>query len=147
MLDDWHLRPRLDLDLIHAYSPAYGESGQSPIGLRFDDTTVTTVVATPAVEIGGQVELPNGRTLRPFMAVGVSLATDTDWRVPARFAGAPSGSAPFLTNVQTDTATGRLSAGLQLLDAGPVDFRIQYDGQFSTHRTSHAGFLTAALGF
>jgi outer membrane autotransporter protein len=144
---DGYLRPYLDLDVIHARSPAYNETGPATVSLSFATAGQTTFVGTPAIEIGQRIDLDGGKTLHPFAKVGISLFSNNDWQVRSGFIGAPAGTASFTTSVSEGHAVGRIGAGVQLLGVGHLDFRLQYEGQFAANTVSHAGLLTAAWRF
>jgi outer membrane autotransporter protein len=144
---DGYVRPYLDLDVIHARSPAYSESGLPTVSLTFATAHQTTFVGTPAIEIGQRIDLDRGMTLRPYAKAGVSLFSNSDWHVRSGFIGAPAGTASFTTTLSEGHAVGRVGAGVQLLGVGNLDFRLQYEGEFAANLVSHAGLLTAALRF
>lgn len=47
----------------------------------------------------------------------------------------------------TDNVIGRIGAGIQVLNAGGLDFRLQYDGEFASKASSHAGALKVMMPF
>jgi outer membrane autotransporter protein len=145
--DSWYLRPIADLELIYVRAPGYSESGAGALDLEYDDAEQFTVAFSPALEVGGRVELGGGYVLRPFGLVGVSVLSNDDWEVSTRFAGAPGGTDSFETALPLDRVIGRVNAGVQLMAAEGFDVRLTYDGEFSSHITSHAGALTVAIPF
>jgi len=75
------------------------------------------------------------------------VLSNDDWEVATRFAGAPDGTGSFDTSLPLDRVIGRVSAGVQLMAAEGFDVRLTYDGEFSSHITSHSGALTLAIPF
>jgi outer membrane autotransporter protein len=147
VLDTWYARPYVDLDLIHTRAPGYNESGPATVSLNVATANQTTFVGTPAVEVGKRIDLQGGMTLRPFAMAGVSVYSNSDWKMQAAFSGAPIGSLPFTTTISEGSVVGRFGAGVQLLGYGNLDLRLQYDGEYGANRISTAGFLTAAWRF
>ena len=96
--------------------------------------------------VGGRVPAGNA-VLRPYAYAGVTVLTDDDWTAKARFNGAPSGTGSFETSLPIDDLVARIGAGVQVLTAAGVDFRFQYDGEFSDRTSSNAGSLKAILPF
>ncbi|MNV67637.1 hypothetical protein D3C71_1604450 [compost metagenome] len=102
---------------------------------------------SPMIEFGGRAELPDGAILRPFLYAGVSFLSKNDWTSSARLRGAPAGTGSFDTTLPIDDVVGKVGAGLHVMRAGGVDFRLQYDGQFSEHVRSHSGTLKVMVPF
>jgi outer membrane autotransporter protein len=144
---EWYVRSYLDLDLIHTHAPAFNESGPAPIGLAVLAANQTTFVGAPAIEVGRRIDLADGKTLRPFVLAGVSFYSNSDWRVRASFAGAPSAASSFTTTIPEGQVIGRAGAGVQFLGFRNFDFRLQYDGEFGANRSSNGGYLTGAVRF
>jgi hypothetical protein len=145
--DPWYVRPSVDLDLIYTHQPAFREEGSEPVNLEYEDASQTTVIGTPAVEFGRRFDLGEDATLRAYLQGGVSVLSDDEWTIDARFRGAPDGLGDFSTSVESGNVVGRVNAGVQLLEAGGLDLRLRYEGSFSGDWTSHAGVLTGALHF
>lgn len=144
---DWYLRPMLDAELIDVRVPDHRESGGGILSLHYDSTEQTTLALTPAVEVGGRLDLDTGYTLRPYARLGVTLLGDDDWTVSARLAGAPVGTPGFETRIPVDRVTTQVSAGLEVRAAEGLELRLSYDGAFSDYLQGHAGTLTMAWGF
>jgi hypothetical protein len=70
-----------------------------------------------------------------------------EYTARARLQGAPDGTGTFETSLPVDDVIGRLGAGLQVSNAGGVDFRLQYDGEFSSHIQSHRASLKLMVPF
>jgi hypothetical protein len=85
--------------------------------------------------------------MRPYMYGGVSFLSKDEYTVKSRLQGAPAGSGAFETSVPMDDVIGRIGAGLQVSNAGGLDFRLQYDGDFSSHIQSHRGTLKVMVPF
>ncbi|WP_447981394.1 hypothetical protein [Achromobacter kerstersii] len=85
--------------------------------------------------------------MRPFAYAGVSLLSEDGWKTKARLDGAPAGTGSFTTSMPTDNVIGRVGAGFQVLNAAGLDFRLQYDGEFASKGSSHAGALKVSMPF
>ncbi|TSD90205.1 autotransporter outer membrane beta-barrel domain-containing protein [Mycobacterium sp. KBS0706] len=145
-VSEMYLKPYLDLDAIYSRMPGYREDGGGDLGLKVEDSDQFTFAFSPTIEVGGRVAAGNA-VLRPYAYAGVSILTDDDWTAKARFAGAPSGTGSFDTSLPIDDVVARIGAGVQVLTAAGVDFRFQYDGEFSDRTSSNAGSLKAILPF
>jgi hypothetical protein len=141
-----YLKPYLDLDAIYSRMPGYRENGGGDLGLKVEDSDQFTFAFSPTLEVGGRVAAGNA-VLRPYAYAGVSILTDDDWTAKARFTGAPSGTGSFDTSLPIDDVVARIGAGVQVLTAAGVDFRFQYDGEFSDRTSSNAGSLRAIMPF
>src|SRR5690606_29351052 len=102
---------------------------------------------SPTLEVGGRVGLGDGAIMRPYMYGGVSFLSEDEYTVKAQLQGAPAGSGSFETSVPMDDVIGRIGAGLQVSHAGGIDFRLQYDGEFSSHTQSPRGSLKVMVPF
>ncbi|WP_353149374.1 autotransporter outer membrane beta-barrel domain-containing protein [Pollutimonas bauzanensis] len=145
--DNFYVKPYVDLDASYTRMPAYQESGSNPLALSVDGSDQFIVGLSPMIEFGGRTQLKNGATLRPYMYAGVSLLSENDWVSSARLRGAPANTASFNTSLPFDDVIGKVGAGLELTHKAGVDFRLQYDGQFSEHIRSHSVTLKAVVPF
>ena len=145
--DNFYIKPYVDLDASYTRMPAYEESGSNPLALSVDGSDQFILGLTPAIEVGGRMELKNGAMLRPYMYAGVSMLSENEWESSARLRGAPSSAASFNTSLPFDDVIGKVGAGLELTHKSGVDFRLQYDGQFSDHVRSHSVTLKAIVPF
>ncbi|WP_447919789.1 autotransporter outer membrane beta-barrel domain-containing protein [Achromobacter aegrifaciens] len=141
-----YLKPYVDLDAFYTHMPSYSES-RDALHLDVESSNQFVLALSPTLELGGKVALKNGATLRPYMYAGVSLLSKDEYTVKARLQGAPAGSGAFDTSVPMDDVIGRVGAGLQVSNAGGIDFRLQYDGEFSSHIQSHRGTLKVMMPF
>lgn len=145
--DNMYVKPYLDFDASYTRMPGYKESGSNPLALSVDGSDQFILGLSPMIEFGGRAELSNGAVLRPFLYAGVSFLSKDDWTSSARLRGAPTGTAAFDTTLPIDDVVGKVGAGMHVMRAGGVDFRLQYDGQFSEHVRSHSGTLKVMVPF
>lgn len=145
--DKAYVKPYVDLDASYTRMSGYNESGSNPLALSVDGSDQVILGVSPMVEIGGRAQLGNGAMLRPFLYAGVSLLSRDDWKSSARLRGAPAGMGTFDTSLPIDDVIGKVGAGLEVTQAGGMDFRLQYDGQFSEHVRSHSATLKVMVPF
>ncbi|NMK46991.1 autotransporter outer membrane beta-barrel domain-containing protein [Achromobacter sp. Bel] len=145
--DNLYVKPYVDLDFSYSRMPAYKESGSNPLALSVDSSDQFVMGLSPMIEIGGRAELKNGAMLRPFLYAGASFLSQDDWTSSARLRGAPQGTGAFDTTLPVDDVVGKVGAGLAVMKAGSVDFRLQYEGQFSEHVSSHSAALKVMVPF
>ncbi|ADP16480.1 outer membrane autotransporter barrel domain protein 4 [Achromobacter xylosoxidans A8] len=141
-----YLKPYVDLDASYTHMPGYSES-RNALHLDVESSNQFVMALSPTLELGGKVALKNGATMRPYMYGGVSFLSKDEYTVKAQLQGAPAGSGAFETSVPMDDVIGRVGAGLQVSNAGGIDFRLQYDGDFSSHIQSHRGTLKVMVPF
>lgn len=141
-----YLKPYVDLDAFYTHMPGYSES-RNALHLDVESSNQFVMALSPTLELGGKVALKNGATMRPYMYGGVSFLSKDEYTVKARLQGAPAGSGAFETSVPMDDVIGRIGAGLQVSNAGGIDFRLQYDGDFSSHIQSHRGTVKVMVPF
>ncbi|MCU6615671.1 autotransporter outer membrane beta-barrel domain-containing protein [Achromobacter mucicolens] len=142
-----YVKPYVDLDFSYTRMPGYTESGDNALALSVDGSDKFIMGVSPMIEVGGRAELDNGATLRPFVYAGASILSQDDWTASARLRGAPAGMGAFDTTLPIDDVVGRVGAGIQVIKAGAVDFRLQYDGQFSQHVRSNSAALKVSMPF
>ncbi|WP_415823411.1 autotransporter domain-containing protein, partial [Achromobacter aegrifaciens] len=141
-----YLKPYVDVDASYTHMPGYSES-RDALHLDVESSNEFVMALSPTLELGGKVALKNGATMRPYMYGGVSFLSKDEYTVKSRLQGAPAGSGAFETSVPMDDVIGRIGAGLQVSNAGGLDFRLQYDGDFSSHIQSHRGTLKVMVPF
>jgi len=144
--DKFYLKPYVDLDALYTHMPRYSESGNA-MHLEVESSNAFVLGLSPMLEVGGKVSLDNGAVMRPFAYGGVSFLSKDEYTARARLQGAPDGTGTFETSLPVDDVIGRLGAGLQVSNAGGVDFRLQYDGEFSSHIQSHRASLKLMVPF
>ena len=144
--EKFYLKPYLDLDAMYTHMPRYSESGNA-MHLDVESSNEFIMGLSPMLEVGGKVSLDNGAVMRPFAYGGVSFLSQDEYTAKARLQGAPDGAGAFETSLPVDDVIGRLGAGLQVSNAGGVDFRLQYDGEFSSHIQSHRASLKLMVPF
>jgi outer membrane autotransporter protein len=145
--ESFYARPSLTLSGVHARTGAYQETGAGALNLDVSSASSNVATLTPAVEIGGRVNLEDGMALRLFVNAGVGFASTDSWSQDSRLAIAPPGTGSFTTRVGMDPVVGRVSVGAQLFASEAYEFRLQYDGEFGSTLTGHGGSLAVALRF
>lgn len=143
---DWYLRPMLDLDAISFHQQSYEESGAGALNLDVDSNTETYFAATPGIELGGRLDLGNGFVLRPFTGVGVSFITNDNYTATSNFAAAPGGDS-LQTTANVDNLLGRLTLGLDLMNAGGFQVKLDYNLQAGDDVVSQTGQIRFGYHF
>ncbi|MCD0502923.1 autotransporter outer membrane beta-barrel domain-containing protein [Bordetella petrii] len=142
----YYLKPFVDVDALYTRSPSYSESGNA-MHLDVESSNQFVMGLSPTLEFGGKVPLDNGAIMRPYLYGGVTLLSKDEYTVKSRLQGAPAGTGSFETSLPMDNVIGRLGAGLQVSNAGGIDFRLQYDGEFASRTQSHRGSLKVMVPF
>ncbi|WP_255676080.1 autotransporter outer membrane beta-barrel domain-containing protein [Pusillimonas sp. MFBS29] len=141
-----YVKPYLDLDAFYTHTPAYTES-RNASHLEVESNNQFVMGVSPMIEFGGRVELDNGAVLRPYLYGGVTFLSENEYSVEARFQSAPEGAGKFETTIPMDDVIGRVGAGLQISNVSGIDFRLEYEGEFSEHVRSHRGMLKVMMPF
>jgi hypothetical protein len=120
--DRFYVRPMVDLDVYHLYTPAYAEDGASAFALSVEASHHTAVTVSPAVEVGFRHDVDAQTILRGFFSIGASATPTPDRVVDASLvlAGSPE---RFSTEIETPAVIGTLTAGLQLYQDKGWDVR------------------------
>ncbi|SEJ51604.1 autotransporter outer membrane beta-barrel domain-containing protein [Achromobacter sp. NFACC18-2] len=142
----YYLKPFVDVDALYSRSPGYSESDNA-MHLDVESSDQFVMGLSPTLEFGGKVPLENGAIMRPYVYGGVTLLSKDEYTVKAALQGAPAGSGSFETSLPMDNVIGRLGAGLQVSNAGGIDFRLQYDGEFASRTQSHRASVKVMMPF
>lgn len=134
--EQFYLRPSVNLDLVHAHSSSFNETGAGDLGLKIASSTYNTAILTPTIEIGGRTDLKGGGVLRTFVLAGVSLRSNDEWDGRASFIGGER-SPSFGMQAPLDRVALRLGAGVQLFANKQVDVQIRYDAELGSEAKSH----------
>jgi hypothetical protein len=143
----FYLRPHLTFGTVHTRTGAYQESGAGALDLAVDSQARTSFVLNPGIEVGGRIPLTDDALIRPFLAAGVHLSSNTSWKQTARFASAPSTVPGFTTTINGDRVIAWVNAGVQLYTSRSIDLRLQYDGEYGATVTSHGGSFIGSVRF
>jgi uncharacterized protein with beta-barrel porin domain len=100
-----------------------------------------------SLEVGSVVALDEGLLARPYLRLGVSRASQSEFSLTSSFAGAPLGVAPFTVTAHSDDAFADFAAGVDLFGALGLSLNLAYDGQFGAHSASHAGNARLRIAF
>jgi hypothetical protein len=148
----WYMRPRLDLDLVHAWQPGYQLSGPGPAGfgltgISVDGRSKTSFAATPMLEFGARYDTEQKLVIRPYAAVGAIFMTDNTTTVTATLTGPLAGPSRLQATSSGPSVLANVEAGLQLYKAGGFEAKADYrlsagDGYFS-----HGAALRGAYHF
>lgn len=126
--------------------PGHSESGSAQ-GLRVESSDQFVVGLSPALEVGGRINLKHGMSIRPYAYAGVSVLSTDEWKSKARLLNAPNGVGSFTTVLPTDNVVGRVGLGLHLMKVGGIELSAQYDGEFGSKGNSHSGGVKLRIPF
>ena len=145
-MQGWYLRPSLDIGADYVRIGSYDEHGASGLDLDVDSSDKLIASATPAVEIGGRVELPDGSVLRPFLSLGASLYSANNWQTEARLEDGGS-SDEFTTELAEPNLVGRLILGADVVTSRWIDVKLQYGLDLASDYIANKGLLRVGLDF
>lgn len=143
LLDRYYILPFQDFNFVYTKTPSYSESGAGGLDLDVQSADQWGFSSNKGVEFGARLHVASGFDLRTFTYVGVTIANNQDW---TSFASSPAGGDVF-SIIPVDKYYGRVGAGLQLYGDEGLDLRLDYDGGFSGHTSSHVGALRVGYRF
>jgi uncharacterized protein YhjY with autotransporter beta-barrel domain len=143
----WYLRPLIDLDATYVRMDSYNEDGAGDFDLEVDSADKLVLAGTPALEIGARLPLSGGTVLRPYASAGVSFFSGNNWEVDAGFRNAPDDAGQFSSELANANVMARFSAGVDVITAGSVDVKLQYDAQIADDMWANAGTLRVNYRF
>jgi hypothetical protein len=135
----FYLRPSLDLNASYIRMDGYDESGAGDFDLSVDGVDGWSYAATPMMEIGTRIDLDNGATLRPFLGVGATFTSGTDWVETSRFSSAPASAGDFTSRIENPDLLGVVKAGIEVMASRNFDATLQYNGAFGSDLSANSG--------
>ena len=123
---------------------SWPEGGRKPERLP---SAETIAYLTPAMEIGLRSDLANGWVLRNYVSAGLSIASQSNFRINASLVGASPGTPDFGFTLPLNQITGRVSIGTQVYATDHIDLRLEYDGSFAGNQVVTSGQLIASYRF
>jgi outer membrane autotransporter protein len=139
--DSWYAKPYLDLHAVRLRTGGYTEQGAGVLGLAVSGASITTLSASPMVEFGSRVDLPNGMVARPYVAVGGMLHNRNEWGSDAALIGSMPGVAPFQATSLGPKKLAKLNLGVNLSVSKTTEVRLEYGGQFARGYRANQGTL------
>jgi hypothetical protein len=99
------------------------------------------------VEFGGRAALDADTTLRPYVAVGISVLPDSTRYVDASFVGASPSEGTFRTYLTAPDLLGDVELGVQIYRAGGLEVKAEYTAQVGGSYLSQSGSARVAYHF
>ncbi|CAH1651510.1 autotransporter outer membrane beta-barrel domain-containing protein [Chelatococcus asaccharovorans] len=124
--DNWYLKPYADLDLMYTSMPGYSETGSGLTHLRFASAQQWNVAFTPAVEIGGRIDINPDMWLRPYASVGITFLAKDSMRIGVGFTDSLAPVQDFMAEAAMPGRLVNLTAGAQLYSNDSYDLRAEY---------------------
>lgn len=143
----WYVKPLVDLNATYIDYGGLSETGGGAAALFIQGNDDWVLSASPALEVGGDFKMSDGMTVRPFVRTGVTLFNDAEFTLTSSFLSAPAGVAPFTIASEFDEVFLDVAAGVDVLSAGGVEVKLNYDGRFSEDSESHAGGAKVGMKF
>ena len=143
----WYLKPMADATVTYISYGDFAESGAEAANLIARGEQDMVIHFGAALEVGSVVVLDDGLLARPFLRLGVSRASQSDFSLTSSFAGAPLGIAPFTVTAHGDDAFAEVTTGIDLFGASGLSVNLAYDGLFGDHTASHAATARLRMAF
>jgi hypothetical protein len=148
----WYLRPRLDLDVIQTWRPAFMLAGPGPSGLGQNALSVdafdkTRFVASPMIELGGRFDFDERTVARPFLAVGATFLPDNNVTTSVNIAGQAATLGSLQSTGYGPSVLGNVQAGLQLYKTHGFEMKAEYALSVGDSYLSQGASLRGAYHF
>ena len=143
----WYLQPYLDLSATYVRMDGYEEHGAGALDLDVDSSDELVLSATPSVELGRRLALPDGSILRAYASGGVALYGPNNFTTDARFADAPTSTGSFRSELRNPDVAAKLGLGVEVMTTGAVDLKLQYDADLASDATAHSAMARLSWRF
>ncbi|GAB5469578.1 MAG: autotransporter outer membrane beta-barrel domain-containing protein [Rhodospirillales bacterium] len=144
--DNLFVKPRLGLGVEHLFGSDYQESGDSPFLLDVETQSQTYVTFRPAVEVGGEWDLPRQSRIRPHLSFGITqYLGDPSVKLNASFLG--SSAQPFSSATDLDGTRYEIAGGFDLFAGQSAVVRLEGASSLSKNSTLYGGSLRVELPF
>jgi len=140
-MDDWYMKPYLDVHVVHFHTGSYTEQGAGALDLAMNSSSGTTVSASPIFEVGGRWNFANGMVLRPDLGVGAVFHDRDHWATNAQFVGSAPGVAPFTVVSSAPSALAKVKLDLNLSVSKNTELKLEYGGQFGSGYRANEGIV------
>lgn len=142
-----YIKPILDVGITQIAYDDFAETG-APVALRIEGTTNTYATVTPAVEVGGQLDLSEGAALRAFLRAGVTgVVYGNRPELTAAFIADPDPTAGFVVSEDYDQIMYELQVGVDVVTADNFNVRLSGDARMGETVTSYGAQLKAGASF
>ncbi|MFE1599790.1 autotransporter outer membrane beta-barrel domain-containing protein [Methylobacterium sp. ID0610] len=146
LFDGWYIRPSAELDVLYTHSPAYSETGAQALNLDIRELNKTMFAFSPNVEIGGRIDLDDGRWIRPYGKFGLTKFSDDHFMSRASFQGS-GGLGVFSTVSRIPDLVGDAGLGLQARFGNGLELVGEYQAQIGDRYLSHIGSVRLQARF
>lgn len=144
----FYLKPMVDLNATYLYQHGFHETGAGALNLAVEGDGNWLFSATPAIEIGAQLDGVDGHQIRPFVRAGVTLFSNDLFATSASLDGAPASAGAFSALTPADQIVGEFSVGVDFLSKDDTfDLRLGYDGRFGENLETHIGRVNFSTRF
>ena len=106
---------------------------------------MSTSPSLPSVEIGTDIPLASGDSLRVYTDLGITVGLTNERSGTASFVGAPAGTGTLTVTSQSDRVQGNVRVGATIFSMGEYSIGVEYQGSISGNAQSHGGFLKGAI--
>lgn len=144
---DWYLRPRIDLDAVYTHMPAFTEKSASAFSLRVGTMNEWTPVVSPAIEIGGRLDLNERTSAHPYLSLGASFMGNKHLAADARFSRATDSSPGFVSTVKMPSTLLDVGLGVQLFNSDKYELRAEAKAHIGQNFLEQEGSLRFSVRF
>ncbi len=143
----WYVQPYLDLSATYVRMDSYEESGAGAFDLDVDDSDKLVLSATPSVELGRRLALPDGSILRAYASGGIVLHGPNNFATDARMADAPGSAGSFRSELRNPNVAARLGLGVEVMTTRSIDLKLQYDADLASDSMANSAMARLSWRF
>jgi len=143
--EEWYLRPYLDLDVIHTYTPGYEVTGDGA-RMSADSMTDWTFAVSPTVEFGTRIDLAEG-WLRPYASVGFTYFFEEKMNQRFLFGAENGDGFEFTSSSTMPDLLFDIGAGLQIYANDRYELRGEYNAQIGDSFLGQEGSVRLSVRF
>ncbi|MCR9137584.1 MAG: autotransporter domain-containing protein [Alphaproteobacteria bacterium] len=142
----FYAKPLVDVNFTHLDRDGFTEDGNPAATLTVHGGSDTYFSVSPAIEVGSDHAMAEGWRLHTHLKAGVTVYSQDQNTLTARFAGAPAAAPSFQITSELDDVFADFEAGA-LLQGEKAAIELGYQGRISSDASQHGGFIKGSLKF
>jgi len=142
----FYAKPLVDVNFTHLDRDGFTEDGNPAATLTVHSGSDTYFSVSPAIEVGSEHAMAEGLRLRTHLKAGVTVYSQDQNTLTARFAGAPAAAPSFQITSELDDVFADFEASA-LLQGEKAAIELGYQGRISSDASQHGGFIKGSLKF
>lgn len=146
-MQDWYIKPYIDLDALYFNFGSYSEKGASLLALNVAGTDQTIFSVSPRVEIGGRMNFEKGDWLRPYGTIGFTWLSESELTTRSSLQVAPAGLPEFESSSTIPDKLLNIGLGAQYSNGNGIDLTVEYNADIAKNYLEHTGVAKLSVRF